>query len=139
MYKRKNSQKESECAKKVCLDKDDNDSNEVINKVGKYNDVFHFDTNKDGKKIGICKLCEEKGKRVEILRTNSSTNGLKNHLRSVHNDLFIKMFPNEAKSKDQKTLQEYTVNKILVYLCTYTLKKNNSTTLTLLQIFFNTQ
>ena len=128
MSKRKKSldRSPSTSAKKKCVEnvnnaseKDiENDETEVLSasitskKKGgsKYKGVFRYEVNNKNQKIGVCILCEVKGltgnKRIEILRTNASTNGLKNHLKANHVEVFNDKFPSEAQ-KLQRNLDQY--------------------------------
>jgi hypothetical protein len=87
-------------------------------KMGKYKDVFRYTANKNSQKIGVCLFCEKNGSCVEILRTNGSTNGMKNYLQTNHRDLFQKMFPDDIKLQaNQKTIHQCLAVSIhIIYL-----------------------
>lgn len=89
----------------------------ISTKSLKYNDSFRYELNNKGKKIGVCEICETiNKKRIEIFRTNGSTNGLKNHLRQYHRDVYNQMFADKTTiTSNQKSMEScFLVSKIYI-------------------------
>lgn len=80
-----------------------------------YQKFFRYTNNGNYDKIGICLVCEKKGVKKVIKRTNSGTTGMKYHLKKYHQNEYEILFgtksttsPHNKLPANQRTLDCFT-------------------------------
>lgn len=78
-----------------------------VARKSRYDEYFHFSVVNEVK-TGMCKICDEQNKKVEIRMVKCNTSGLVNHLINVHKSIYELLFPRGRQSKGQQTRQVET-------------------------------